>query len=268
MSTLDESRREHCHASGAITWLRDDQGATTSVVFLHGFAGTMHAWLPVAHALVSPVQAIAIALPGHHPSVPVQPTFEQNAQLLSKTLQGHLTHSRIVLVGYSMGARLALAMALEHRLSIAHLTLISGHFGLVDDLARKQRRLADAKWAELLEKHGMDAFLQQWEAQPLFAHQQHHPLAEAQRLFRREHDTQQLAHAMRNMSLAQMPSYWQQLHRLEIPTRLIVGSFDTKFVQLAEQAHALLPQARLERIANCGHNPLIQTPEILAEKLF
>lgn len=261
------SKQPHA-PTAALTWLRKDPNAAVGVFFLHGFAGTVHTWQPVVQNLAIPVQAAAIALPGHHPAVGVQPTFAQNAQLLCEIIEKEQPQYPIVLVGYSLGARLALAMAQQRRLNITQLTLISCHFGLTDQAARQQRLLADAKWVSMLEAQSMESFLQAWEAQPLFAHQAQTPLLQAQRVFRRQHDPRQIACALRHLGLAQMPSYWEQLGVLEHPTQLIVGQRDTKFVQLAQKALTRLPHGQLEIIHNCGHNPVVQAPEILAEKIF
>jgi 2-succinyl-6-hydroxy-2,4-cyclohexadiene-1-carboxylate synthase len=141
--------------------------------------------------------------------------------------------------------------------------LISGNPGIEPE-ERAVRRASDAVWARLARERGMAAFLDAWEAQPLFATQQR---ASAERLAARRTrrlalDPEQVARSLEAMGLAEMPDYRLQLdvesgrdERFE----LIVGSDDLKFSRIA---HAL--PARVELIAGSGHDPLLEQPELLA----
>ena len=72
-------------------------------------------------------------------------------------------------VGYSMGGRLCLHLALARPETVERLVLVSATAGIEDDDERATRRAADDALATSLERDGVDAFLDGWLAQPMFA---------------------------------------------------------------------------------------------------
>lgn len=221
--------------------------------FLHGFVGSPDDFRPLE------LPGIALTLPGHHPSEPVEATFDFERVADRLLVRAH-ANERIHLVGYSLGARLALSIAIRHPQSIARLTLIGVHPGIEDPDERAERAKADEAWANLLETQGLDAFLERWHAQPLLQTRRPRP-------DRTHHDPHALAFALRRLSLARMPSYWSRLRQLVIPTELCVGEDDTKFGALAERALGSIPLGKLVRIPAAGHNVLVDQPEALREVL-
>src|SRR5437899_7474795 len=71
---------------------------------LHGFAGTPAAWDDVIDAWQLPSPPLAIALPGHGGG-PVLPTWDDNLAVVARAIAGC-----DVVVGYSLGARVALGL--------------------------------------------------------------------------------------------------------------------------------------------------------------
>lgn len=213
---------------------------------LHGFLGTPEVW----GAIVA--RAIAIPLPGHG-AAPVQPTWEANLEAVADTLG-----ACDVVVGYSLGARVALGLVASGRIPRA--VLISVNPGLDED-ARAARRASDAAWARMLRTQGLAAFLDAWEAQPLFATQARVARAalDRRRARREKLDPEQLARSLEVMGLAEMPDY-----RSHVDARctLVVGAEDAKYVAIARA----LP-ARVEVLADCGHDPTLEQPRALAALL-
>ena len=72
-------------------------------------------------------------------------------------------------VGYSMGGRLCLQLALDRPDLVDDLVLVSASPGIADDAERAARRTSDESLAHEVERDGVDAFLERWLAQPLFA---------------------------------------------------------------------------------------------------
>jgi 2-succinyl-6-hydroxy-2,4-cyclohexadiene-1-carboxylate synthase len=213
-------------------------------VLLHGFAGDPASWDDV------PIDAERIAIPGHRGGDPVARDWATNlAAVAART--GHCD----VVVGYSLGARVALGLLAGGHISRA--VLISGNPGIADH-ERAARRSADAVWATLARERGIAAFLDAWEAQPLFATQQRAPAERlaVRRARRLALDPEQLAKSLETMGLAEMPDY-----RAQIDERcaLIVGADDAKYVAIA---HAF--PVSVEEIAGSGHDPLIEQPVALA----
>lgn len=217
------------------------------LALLHGFLGTPDVWTDIA-----PANARAVALPGHGGD-PVHATWDANLDAVAAAIG-----ACDVVVGYSLGARVALGLLATGR--VARAVLISVNPGISDD-ERAGRRASDAAWARMLRTDGLDAFLTAWEAQPLFATQARAPQAsrDARRARRANLDPAQLARSLEVMGLAEMPDY-----RSAVDARctLVVGADDAKYVAIARA----LP-ARVEVIAACGHDPTLEQPRALAALL-
>jgi 2-succinyl-6-hydroxy-2,4-cyclohexadiene-1-carboxylate synthase len=166
----------------------------------------------------------------------------------------------IDLIGYSLGARIALASAVHHPESVHRLVLISGTAGIEDSEERERRRGADEAMADRLEASGdLAGFLADWLAKPMFA-----SLGAAAGLEARLSNTPRgLADSLRRMGTGTMVPCWEQLAGLRVPTLVIAGGEDAKFVGLAERLVAELPNATLARIAGAGHACHLEAPEVV-----
>lgn len=93
------------------------------LVFLHGFLGTGEDWMPIMKALSGSARCISVDLPGHGESrirnhgiweTKREPSLsiEVVADIVNKLID-NITPGKVTLVGYSMGARTALYMALR-----------------------------------------------------------------------------------------------------------------------------------------------------------
>ena len=71
---------------------------------------------------------------------------------------------------------------------------------------------------------------------------------------RLENDPQQLALSMRQMGTGAQPSLWVEWAQLAVPTTLIVGELDAKYVRISAEMHALNPHAQRVVMTNAGHN--------------
>ncbi|HSM34034.1 MAG TPA: alpha/beta fold hydrolase, partial [Anaerolineae bacterium] len=147
-------------------------GDGPAMLLLHGFTGSARSWSEHLEAWSLDHRIIAPDLLGHGGSeTPIDPsryTLERQADDLAGLLR-LLDVGRADIVGYSMGARLALVMALAHPGLVGRLVLESPSAGIVDAVARSARRQADERLARILERDGIEAFVAGWEAQPLFA---------------------------------------------------------------------------------------------------
>lgn len=246
-------------------------------VLLHGFAGTPSFWDPLLAELPPELaaRALAPALAGHGtptrpapPAVPGKGSFDAEVDRLAATLRaaGVSETSPAFLAGYSLGGRLALGLLVRHPELFAAAALVGAHPGLASAEERAARRAADERWAELLEADGLDAFLDAWQAQPIFATQSHGERAELRRL-RRGLDPRALAGAMRALGLGSMPDRRPRLAAIETPVTLVAGERDAKFRVLGAEMAAKLPRAALRLVPGCGHNPLLEAPGALAALL-
>jgi 2-succinyl-6-hydroxy-2,4-cyclohexadiene-1-carboxylate synthase len=173
------------------------------------------------------------------------------------------------LIGYSLGARLALGVLLRHAQLVSAATLLGVHPGLESPAQRRHRVRADERWCRLLERQGMGAFVDAWQRQPLFASQARvpKPLLEEQRRLRLAHDPHGLAGALRRLGLGRMPCYRRQLRQIVMPVRLIVGELDSKFRDIARGMLPHLPNSTGLTLPRVGHNPLLECPQRVAQLL-
>lgn len=251
-------------------WIRGDRHGGRPYVLLHGFLGGVSSWNTTAAAIPKARPIAALYLPGHDASAPLVAgaSFRQVVARIAAFLQEE-AGCDLHLVGYSLGGRIALALALWFPELAASLSLIGAHPGLSSATERGERAASDARWAQLLREAGMATFIQAWEAQPLFASQNHatRSALEAQRRGRLGLDPRAMAQVLLQTSLSVMPAFWSELPTLGIPVRWITGSLDEKFQELARRAQALTPRGSLVTIPACGHNPLLEQPTELARHL-
>jgi 2-succinyl-6-hydroxy-2,4-cyclohexadiene-1-carboxylate synthase len=239
----------------------------TALLALHGFTGSPQSWdfLPTQPS----VRRFVPALVGHLGSSAGSEVidFETEVDRLARL---SAEASTLHVVGYSLGARLALGFALRHPGRVSRLTLISAHPGLASEAERAQRRAADERWCDLLLKSGSLAFVDAWQAQPLWASQTG-VAEEALSRKRRErlsHEPSGLARSLRVTGLAEMPNYRDALAKIERPITLIAGSLDEKFRELAEQMAKTVSHAELLIVERAGHDLLLERPELITEVIY
>jgi 2-succinyl-6-hydroxy-2,4-cyclohexadiene-1-carboxylate synthase len=234
------------------------------VLCLHGFLGEGRDWLTIAGALPSTIRWILPDLPGHGRSVrlPDQDAyhFEAAAQALLDILDASGVE-RTALVGYSMGGRLALYLALRRPERFSRVLLESASPGPASPQERAARAAHDDNLAETLRTTPIDRFLQAWYQQPTFA-----SLANRQDLVRswiaqrRQLPAGELARALHGMSPARQPNLWPDLDHLPIPAWFVAGKRDRKFLAIARRMRQSVPHARLSTLPTCGHIPHAEHP--------
>jgi 2-succinyl-6-hydroxy-2,4-cyclohexadiene-1-carboxylate synthase len=244
-------------------------GAGSPLLLLHGFTGTRHAWDHLQPWLGSRFAVLAPDLPGHGES-PCDPdvTFEATLVSLLRLLDS-LGSERIDVAGYSLGARVALGLALRAPDRVRRLVLESGSPGLRRRRDRLDRRKSDGELAASIERDGVEAFVDRWEALPLFEGLRTlpAPLLASLRERRRSHRPQALAGSLRALSLGAQPNYWSRLWNLRTPTLLLTGARDSKFTATARAMAAELPLVWGHVFPGAGHAPHLEVPEAYAREL-
>lgn len=163
-------------------------------------------------------------------------------------------------VGYSMGGRLALRLALDAPGLVETLVLVSASPGIADERERAARRAADEELAAGIERDGVDAFLERWLAQPMFAGvPPDAPGLDARRSF----TAADLAGMLRRLGTGVQEPLWDRLGDLAMPVVLVTGRGDTKFDGIAAAMAERVPHAARLRLPG-GHALPLEQPEALA----
>jgi 2-succinyl-6-hydroxy-2,4-cyclohexadiene-1-carboxylate synthase len=229
------------------------------LVLLHGFTQTRQSWRRTVAALGGRYRALAPDLPGHGQAAERRPASFAACAAYVRALAGQ----PCILVGYSMGGRIALHAALAVPGLVERLVLIGASPGLADPAEREQRRRADEALAERIEAVGVAAFAEEWGAQALFAGQDER-VAAAAHADRLRNTSQGLAAALRGLGTGVMSPLWDRLPQLGIPVTLVVGARDTKFRAIAERMSSALPDARLHVVEGAGHAVPLERPDAVA----
>ncbi|MEZ4728859.1 MAG: 2-succinyl-6-hydroxy-2,4-cyclohexadiene-1-carboxylate synthase [Caldilineaceae bacterium] len=244
-----------------------------SLVLLHGFTGSTASWAVHRPIFASYYRTIVVDLLGHGqtaaPADPARYTMEQSANDLAALLTT-IAPGPVNLLGYSMGGRLALYFAVTHPYLVKSLILESASPGLADVEAQQDRRRSDEQLADEIEVQGIAAFVDRWEALPLFASQRTLP-ASVQNTLREQrlrNRPQGLANSLRGMGTGLQPSLWDQLSALSVPTLLLAGELDQKFKVIANQMATYLPHAMVAIVPDAGHTIHLEQPQAFQEHIL
>jgi 2-succinyl-6-hydroxy-2,4-cyclohexadiene-1-carboxylate synthase len=219
-------------------------GTGTPFTFLHGFTQTKESWLPVVESLSVAIEATLLDCPGHGESPTQGRTLSQTANDVAES-----THSGI-LVGYSMGARIALHTALQFPDIVQGLVLISGTPGLRTESERNDRRSSDEALAIHIENIGTQQFISEWLSNPMF---QGLPTELADIPRRCSNAERGLADSLRFAGTGTQEPLWDELKSLAMPVLIVTGDKDEKFTQIAQEMTPLISQAEHHVMNNVGH---------------
>lgn len=246
-----------------------DVGEGSPVLVLHGFTGDGASMAAIGDTLVERHRVITCDLVGHGSSAAPVDVARYTTGAIVEQLTGLLDAldvARADVVGYSLGGRLALSLACAHPDRVRRLALIGTTAGIEDPAARVERRAADEALADRLDADGVEAFVDHWEALPIFATQAALP-ADVQAAIRATRTRQRsvgLANSLRGVGAGVMPSLWSAVGNLSAPTLLIAGSLDERYVEIGRRLAARMPDARLEIVADVGHAAHLEAPDTVA----
>ena len=247
-----------------LRWEARARGTGTPLLLLHGFTGRGTAWGAHATAFARAFRVITVDLPGHGRSgtgepgrMSVERTADDLAAILRQTgpIPAHV-------LGYSLGARIALRLAVAHPEVVRRLVLESPSAGLATEGERATRRAADDALATRIERHGIDAFVAEWERQPVFASHASLPPARAARLraMRLANRPAGLAASLRGAGHGSMEALVDRLAAVTARTLVIAGALDDRGRPRAQQVADGIPGASLVIVNGAGHTPHEEQP--------
>lgn len=231
-------------------------------LLLHGFTGSHLDWLD---SWPANRPALALDLPGHGQSPDPQGAFRAEIARLLTALPDSIRS----VAGYSLGGRIALALMAAAPWRFQELVIISAHPGLEDAAARALRLKQDQAWIDLLRQGDQRRFAAAWQRQPLFR-DQHRRAPQGVAIQHRRRLSQRpegLARALSCFGLGQMPPTWDAIGAYPGALHWISGALDEKFRAIGERVCQIRPGTRHDILPACGHNPLIEAPKHLRERL-
>lgn len=235
-------------------------GRGPRTVLLHGFTQNGRCWGPFASHLAASRSVVLVDAPGHGRSAHDEADPGTAARLVAE-VGGAADY-----VGYSMGGRMALHLALERPELVRSLVLIGATGGIDDAAERRTRRDADEVLARRLESEPLDQFIDAWLAGPLFAALDAEAAARAERLTNRPEG---LAASLRWCGTGAQEPLWDRLGQLDQPVLVVAGERDEKFRRLGRRlVEAIGVNARLEVEPGAGHAAHLGRPGPTAERVL
>lgn len=238
------------------------------IVFLHGFMGFGQDWEKIARPLSDQYYCHLPDLPGHgENSLDAQPGYATWAAALRDTLlmQGL---KQVILVGYSMGGRLALYFSLNYPEMVAGLVLESANPGITAPEDRLARVAWDDNNAAKIKGKGLTSFLDDWYEMPLFVSLKVIPELKGElRRQRALQNPDNMARVIRDLSPGRQPNLWERLPDLSSPTLVVAGLLDEKYARISQRMAKIIPDCNLSLIPACGHNAHREKPDLYLEFL-
>ena len=235
-----------------------------AILFLHGFLGSGADWTGAISTLDERFYCVAPDLPGHGASLGLSPecyTMEGTTRSLLDLLDD-LDIELAALVGYSMGGRLALYLALRYPARCSTLFLESASPGIESEAEREARRRSDEEKAARLESGDLESFLDDWYRQPLFA-----ALARREGLLQKtigarlRNDPTELARSLRGMGAGNQAPMWGRLGVLQVPALAVAGGLDERYASIARRMASVNPLVRAAVVTGAGHSVRLEAPK-------
>ncbi len=231
------------------------------VVLVPGFSQTARSWEAVTAALEEGAAVSGPPVRVEAVEVPDGLDFTGTADALASSA------GRGLWVGYSMGGRLALRVALTHRHLVDGLVIVSATAGLADPAERAARRLSDGELARTIEEDGVDSFLDRWLAQPMFASVPPDAPGLAER---RSTPPARLAHQLRALGQGAQPPQWDRLAELsglDRPVVFVAGASDARYRALAADMSRRVAGSLRVSVPG-GHAVPLEAPVALAAEVL
>jgi 2-succinyl-6-hydroxy-2,4-cyclohexadiene-1-carboxylate synthase len=217
------------------------------VVLVPGFTQTASSWSAVVDVVRQTCEVDALDVPDPN-------TFAGTARAIGAT------GGNAIYVGYSMGGRLCLRLAIDHPDLVQGLVLVSTSPGIADDQERAARIVADEALAASIERDGVDAFLASWLAQPMFATV---PADAPGVSDRRGLGPAYLTASLRRLGAGVMEPMWDDLSKLTMPVLLVTGTLDGKFTAMARRMLERMHPGVAHRQLEGGHALPLEQPAAL-----
>tara|TARA_B100000475_G_C14960662_1_gene299764 strand:+ start:30 stop:839 length:810 start_codon:yes stop_codon:yes gene_type:complete len=248
------------------------KGEGHPLLILHGFTGDHSTMSSISEPLSKNYSVISVDLPGHGNTIRDPEShlfnFEDTLKALIEVMEFY-DQEEFNVLGYSMGGRLALGLAVYYPNKIKNTILLGATAGIADENQRIARRRSDDRLAEEILEKGIEWFVQYWMEQPLFESQIRidPEILDASKKQRLQNNAQGLAGSLRGSGTGSQPSFWRKLSEINSPTLILVGEEDPKFRSLAVRLNSGISKSEIVVVPESGHACHLENPDFTLEMI-
>lgn len=258
VTNLDDKMEGHYQQVRGLQYYYVTQGhGKQDVLFLHGFLGSHVIFLEgLSEIHVEDThRLIAVDLLGHGATEGAELHYRFSAKEQVADLAYFIRHfcqKPVILIGYSMGARLALSLATQHPGLCKGLVLEGGHFGISSETERQSRQSLDAQRAdEIISDYS--SFLKYWQDISLFNTTHARAMSSNYKEIQQNQLPIWMANSLLGFGAGTMPCVEHRLTSLRMPVLLLVGEDDSKYKAINQRMHLMLPSSYLSIVKGAGH---------------
>ncbi len=248
--------------SSRISYLTAGSGAgAETILLIHGAGVSARSWIQQLQGLSGTLRVLALDLPGHGESAPIQqPRVEGYADTARRLLEA-LNVGPVWVAGHSLGGAVAQALAARHPRWVKGLVLVSTCAKLPETDGPLQR----ITW--LLLPSPVRKFLFFLTVKKvLFA-----PGSPRQAIVLGMEEIQSCRREtlMIDVAMARAMDLEETTRTVGVPTLIVCGSLDRLTApELSRRLKELIPESRLDIIEGAGHMLPLETPEALNKKIL
>lgn len=228
---------------------------------LHGFLGRPQDWLPLSQNNFDPSGFCAYDLFYDLKSMPSAHTVSLSQWAHNFNQLAAKEPSPRILLGYSLGGRLALHALLQQPDIWDAAVIISAHTGLESQQGRNERLISDCEWAARFEVEPWEPLIQSWNARSIFDHSVSVGRCE------KDYSRFALACALREWSLGKQEYLIPQINKVDVPILWMVGDLDQNYVERSKKVILKHPSSKMVEISGAGHRIPWQQPQAFAAEV-
>lgn len=219
---------------------------------LHGFLGRSSDWDSLSHSAIIPYDLFQIGEPSDQLQMPDW----------AAKFYHHLPTNpkKKILMGYSLGGRLALHALMQNPSYWDGAIIISAHPGLPSEEVKRERIEQDAQWAKRFEQEPWEELMHSWNARSVFCNS-------IKTFERKEIDYNRalLANTLRFWSLGSQELFVNALAKINIPILWVAGEKDFAYTSLAQSLSFKHSESKIWIASNSGHRVPWEAPHAFKE---
>lgn len=254
-----------------------DEGQGPPIILIHGFGGSMWHWEHQQEALAQHYRVITLDLLGSglsdKPKTNYSPTFMLDSFI---EFMDNLNIPQATLVGNSLGAGIAIGMALTHPNRVSKLVLIDGFpANVVENIASPPyKRFINSRPPIWLARLGM-RLTGRWATKRILTEIIHDPTLITPVVIERSFQNRQASAFLQPLysQVEQIPE-WEEhfasrMDQISQTTLIIWGEHDEIFPSLVGQSmHASIPNSTFLKVPNSGHIPQWESPQLVNSSIL